>query len=188
MLDFNDAVPARPQRMVVGGIAGDGKTIVVVGGSARAALRRRLRESGIRLNEHAETLLRDIDIDLAAVDAETLTLVDRSVAELGLTDGGTLPEIFAAARRQGYALCPPETGPYLRLALTAQEQSPDQVMSTGRAPRGALTVASEPLNSDHEYPKGFYLRVVDGEAWLRGYRCDDEFVFSPEDRFVFRLP
>ncbi len=37
-----------------------------------------------------------------------------------------------------------------------------------------------------DYPKGFYLRVVDGRAWLRGYRCDDEYDFDPADRFVFR--
>ena len=36
---------------------------------------------------------------------------------------------------------------------------------------------SVPLRADHDYPKGFYLRVVDGVTWLRGYRCDDEYVW-----------
>jgi hypothetical protein len=27
---------------------------------------------------------------------------------------------------------------------------------------------------------------VDRQQWLRGYRCDDEYVFAPGDRFAFR--
>ena len=60
-------------------------------------------------------------------------------------------------------------------------------MSAGRAPEGSLTVASEILSDDDEYPKGFYLRVVDDAAWLRGYRCDDEHIWSSDDRFLFRM-
>ena len=48
--------------------------------------------------------------------------------------------------------------------------------------------ASDALSRDDEYPKGFYLRVVDGRAWLRGYRCDDGHSWSPDDRFIFQLP
>ena len=66
-----------------------------------------------------------------------------------------------------------DTGPYLRMALNEQVASRDSVMSSGRAPDGALTVAAEALSKDDEAPKGFYLRLVDGQAWLRGYRCDE---------------
>lgn len=85
-------------------------------------------------------------------------------------------------------LCPPATGPYLRLAVTSQSQAPDSVLSAGRAPSGALHVLSAPLSEDHEYPKGFYLRVVDGVSWLRGYRCDDEYRLPPEAAMVLRVP
>jgi hypothetical protein len=85
-------------------------------------------------------------------------------------------------------LCPVDTGPYLRMALNEQVTSCDSVMSSGRAPDGALTVAAEALSKDDEYPQGFYLRVVDGQAWLRGYRCDGEHTWSPDDRFIFQLP
>jgi hypothetical protein len=60
------------------------------------------------------------------------------------------------------------------LAMIGQSNAPD--LSAGRAPTGAIHVASEPLSRDVEYPKGFYLRIVDGQAWLRGYRCDDTYV------------
>jgi len=61
----------------------------------------------------------------------------------------------------------------------------DSVLSAGRAPSGSIKIASQPLSDDVEYPKGFSLRVVDGELWLRGYRCDDSYVFEPEQNFLF---
>jgi len=60
------------------------------------------------------------------------------------------------------------------------------VLSAGRSPAGALKVASAPLSDDVAFPKGFYLRVVDGTLWLRGFRCDDEYRFTPDDTFAFR--
>lgn len=111
------------------------------------------------------------------------------MGQLGLSGGGTLAQIEAAAHRAGLAVCPPATGPYLRLLLTSQEAAPDSILSAGRPPSGALTVLSEPFNGgDPELPRGFYLRVVDGVSWLRGYRCDDDYVYSVGDEFVLRRP
>ena len=59
-------------------------------------------------------------------------------------------------------------------------------MSAGRSPEGAVNIASPLLNDDVEFPRGFSLRVVDGRLWLRGYRCDDLYVFPPDVRFAFR--
>lgn len=154
-----------------------------VGGMARAELVRALQDAGVALNAYAETLLADPVFDRQ--QRQRLRLVERSVADLGLPDGGTLAQVFAAAQRSGLGLCPPVTGPYLRLATLHQGDAPDSVMSRGRAPTGSVAIASAPLRDDDAYPKGFYLRVVDGQAWLRGYRSDDEHVRSPEDRLAF---
>ena len=157
-----------------------------VGGTGRAELRAALQSHGVLLNAHAETLL---DHEVYAVrDPVELTIVERAVGELGLGDGGTLPEVYAAAQQQGLWLCPPDTGPYLRLAMRSQPNAPDSVLSAGRSPAGSIKVAAAPLSDDVEFPKGFYLRVVDGVPWLRGYRCDDEYRFSAGDRFAFALP
>jgi hypothetical protein len=156
-----------------------------VGGLSRSELRTALETGGVLLNAHAHTLLEHAVFDLR--DAEEITIVERSVGDLGLGAGATLPEVFAAARAQGLALCPPDAGPYLRLALTSQANAPDSVLSAGRSPTGALKVAAAPLSDDVEFPKGFYLRVVDHRPWLRGYRCDDKYRFSADDRFVFRV-
>ena len=148
---------------------------VVVGGASREELSELLSGRGIQLNEHARTLLEHPCFD--AREPERVEVLRRSLAELGVTEGGTLPEIFAAVRDRGFAPLPPDAGPYLRLAIVDQEQAPDSVLSAGRVPTGAVNVLSPPLSADHEYPKGFYLRVADGVTWLRGYRCDDEYVW-----------
>ena len=157
-----------------------------VGGLTRSQLMSTLRSRGILLNDHAETLLKDVVLDDLA--SHRVVVTERTVAELGLTSGATLPQIFEAAQSHGLLMCPADTGPYLRMALNEQMTSRDAAMSSGRAPDGALTVAAEPPNHDDEYPKGFYLRVVNGQAWLRGYRCDNEHTWSPNDRFIFQLP
>lgn len=158
-------------------------TRVSVGGLSRAELTAELTARGIRLNVHAETLIDEFEQRAP----DLIGVTERTVEELGFTDGASLSQIFDAALRAGLRLCPADTGPYLRLALIDQPDASDSVMSSGRAPSGSVTVASAPVSMDDEHPKGFYLRVVDGESWLRGYRCDDEHVWSPDDRFVFRV-
>ncbi|MGO4191452.1 hypothetical protein AB4Y67_07260 [Arthrobacter sp. YAF17] len=159
---------------------------VSVGGLSRRQLMTSLTSRGILVNGNAETLLEDVAFRDRS--PRPVVVTERTVAELGLPGGATLPQIFEVAQQQGLLLCPVDTGPYLRLGLNGQMESRDSVMSSGRAPDGGLTVAAEVLSHDDEYPKGFYLRVVDGQAWLRGYRCDDEHMWSPDDRFIFQLP
>lgn len=69
-----------------------------------------------------------------------------------------------------------------------QWNAPESVLPAGCAPTGAIHVAFDPLSEDVEYPKGFYLRGVDGQAWLRGYRCDDTYVWAPDHRLAFLSP
>lgn len=157
---------------------------LTVGGICRQELREQLTAAGVGLNAFAETLLEHPRVQQDAPVA--LTLTQRTVEELGLPAGGTLPQVIAAARQHGLELCPPATGPYLRLALTSQTPAPDSVLSAGRLPTGALHVLSVPLGADHDDPKGFYLRVVDGVSWLRGFRCDDDYVWAPESVIALR--
>ena len=91
---------------------------LLVGGASREELHARLAELGIQLNDGARTLLEDSCFDTRA--PETLEVVQRSLHQLGLASGGTLPQITAAAREQGLVPLPPDTGPYLRLAITDQ--------------------------------------------------------------------
>jgi hypothetical protein len=158
-----------------------------IGTLSRPHLLEALEREGIRTNRSAQTLLDHPVFDEPA--PRSVTLVERSLRELGLEDGAALPRIFDAAEDQGLRLCPTTTGPYLRLAWLSQPNAPDTIMSTGRAPTASLTVAAYPLRADEDdYPKGFYLRVIDGQPWLRGYRCDLSYPWNPDDRLVFAIP
>lgn len=160
--------------------------IVQIGGQSRTEIMRSLHDAGVQLNAYAQTLLAHPNFDAPA--ARTVRIVERTVEQLGFKHGGVQSDVFAAAKNQGLELCPLVTGPYLRLAMMDQANAPDSVLSAGREPTGAIHIASEPLSEDVEYPKGFYLRVVDGQAWLRGYCCDDTYVSAPTQRLAFLLP
>jgi hypothetical protein len=159
---------------------------VRVGGQSRAAIIDALQNADVHLNVHAETLLAHPVFDDST--EQTLHIVERTVEQLGFEQGAVQSQVFAVARDQGLELCPLVTGPYLRLAMMDQADAPDSVLSQGRGPSGAVHIASELVSEDPEYPKGFYLRVVEGQAWLRGYRCDDEYVWAPGQRLAFLSP
>lgn len=156
-----------------------------IGGDSREEVLRRLETGHVQLNELARTFLSLAPIDRTA--PRTVQVTVRTVAALGLAQGATLPQVLRAARAVGLGPCPAEVGPALRLLLREQPDAPDRVMSQGRAPSGSLTVASDPLGEDDALPRGLYLRTVEGVDWLRGYRCDDEHLWSPEDAFVLQV-
>lgn len=163
------------------------RRVVRVGGLTRPDLRSALATAGVRLNASAETLLDDpLFASTEAETVATVEIVQLTVGQLGLIIGATLPQILASAREHDLMLCPPFTGPYLRLATPDQPKAPDSEMSNGRPPTGAVHVASERLRAEYDYPRGFYLRVVEGTPWLRGFRCSDDAPWSPDDRFAFR--
>lgn len=157
-----------------------------LGTLTRPALVEALRTRGIGLNEHAEYLLAGEVFDAPVRRSVAVTVL--SVGDLGCPRGARLDQILTAVESRGWALCPPDTGPYLRLAMTDQASAPDSILSTGRAPTGAITVASRPPSEDDAVPKGFYLRTIDGRPWLRGYRCDATYLWSPDDRFAVQRP
>lgn len=163
------------------------KRRVSIGGLTHGALLAALGEAGVQLNASADILMSSAIFDVQ--ERTSFAVVGRTVAELGLPAGGSLSTIYAQAQAAGLLLCPAITGPYLRLVTIDQQSAPDSVLSNGNAPSGSVTVASAPpAISDDEFPKGFYLRVVDGVVWLRGYRASEQHVWSPQDCFAFREP
>lgn len=154
-----------------------------VGGMPRAVLLARLAAAGVELNAHAETVLAHALFDDPPV--VDVVIAERSVADLGLPAGGTSAQVFSAAAERGLAPAPAWTAPFLRLAFDGQPGSDDPRLSVGAAPDGSLTVASVRVEDDEQYPAGFYLRVVDGRPWLRGYRAGEDHVWNAADRFAF---
>ncbi|MGO1727180.1 hypothetical protein [Glutamicibacter ardleyensis] len=160
-----------------------GLQAVAIGGLSRSALKVKLRDRGIQLNDFANQLVLHPVFD--DVEAPTMKyFATRKLADLGLNDGASLSGVFSAAQRHHLSLCPVTAGPYLRLAYTNQPTSKHSVLNVGNAPEGSLTVASVALGDD-DFPKGFYLRTVDDQQWLRGYRCTEAHRFSANDHFIF---
>lgn len=152
---------------------------------SKSELLEELGKNKILLNESAQILFSHDKF----TTRETCSIVETlelSVAELGCTQGATSEQIIERAARFGMACCPLELGPHLRLEFLDQPEGYwGHPPSQHRAPPGSITVASVPLIQGDRFPKGFYLRRIKGELWLRGYYADAQHIWSPDDRLVF---
>ena len=142
-----------------------------------------LEENHILINHYAKEYFRHpLFYD---TEQEVLSVFITSLSEIGMKDGGTLNEIRGKISELGMKPCNPSAGFLLRLAWVDQPPSSNSVLSgTHKAPDMAVTVLSDILEPDDSFPKGLYLRNVDGRLWLRGYVCDDTFRFDPADMFA----
>lgn len=73
-----------------------------------------MKRLGVKISRYAQDLLNSPKLTITE-QREEIELVVRTVADLGLSDGATTEEVYAAAKKQGLELCPPEVGPLLRL-------------------------------------------------------------------------
>jgi len=161
---------------------------VQIGGQTKGELLERLTQIGVEINE-AGRMLFTSDKFTTSGARTCVTTVELSIRNLGFPRGAAISDIFASASRLGLHLCPLELGPHLRLQFLNQPEGfLGQPARSHRAPPGSITIASEPLSSDDEFPKGFYLRRIHGALWLRGYRSGPEHIWDPEDRLLFGQP
>lgn len=143
-----------------------------------------LNAHSISINRYAEVLFAHPAFSTASAAVRKAVIV--SLEEIGLVNGGTLCEIRDQAMKYGFRPCPVSTGLFLRLAWKDQPESRSSVLrGTHHAPDGAVTVLSDEPERDSSFPKGLYLRKVDGKLWLRGYICDASYVFAKDDLFAF---
>lgn len=159
--------------------------IVNVGGVGKPDLLSQLRNKGVQLNPLAIQLFSH-ECFQTSVEQRPLSVVLISVAELGLNQGGVFDEICSRALSRGYSLCPLELGPHFRLDFADQHEGfLGQPPSQNCAPPGSVTVASQPISEDEDVPRGFYLRVIEGVPWLRGYRSWPGHIWAPSDGLAF---
>lgn len=155
------------------------------GGLTKWQLIQKLQEHSISMNQYGEKLLSD-DKFTTSETKSCLKIVQLAVRDFGFPDGATLPQLIKQANELGLDLCPLEIGPYLRLEyLDHQEGNSGDSLQQNQAPSGSITIASEIVSDDDDFPKGFYLRRIDGVLWLRGYLADDLHVWNPDDQFIF---
>lgn len=112
--------------------------------------------------------------------------VELTLRNLGFTREATIIEIFDAAQNLGFRLCSLELAPHLRMQYMDQPEGYlDKPIRKHRAPYGSLTVASKLLTNDESFPKGFYLRCIEGQLWLRAYISELNHLWQLDDHFVF---
>jgi len=159
---------------------------VTVGGLTKSELIQDLLGNAISLNESAEKLFAS-DYFTTSRTRYAVTTVELTVRDIGFLQGATIAEIYARAEALGLGLCPLELGPHLRLQYLDQGEGYwGQPVRQHQAPSGSITIASEQLSADDDFPKGFYLRRIKGVLWLRGYRSGSHHIWESGDHFIFR--
>jgi hypothetical protein len=157
---------------------------IVVGGSSGTSLLHSLAAAGVLMNEHAHRLLAHSAFP-SSERTRTVEIALLSVGALGHAEGATMPVILRSAADRGLLPGALELAPHFRLQYADQPEAPIAPASRGSAPLGSVTVVSLPISDDPNMPRGFYLRCMNGERWLRGYCCDDEHVWDPGDMLAF---
>lgn len=158
---------------------------IQVGGLTKSQLIHELQQHSILMNEYAERLFAD-DHFMTSDLPYSLKTVELTVRDLGLFEGATMARIFQRASELGLELCPLELGPHLRLQYLEQPEGYlGKPFQRNQAPYGSITVASEILTDDEDFPKGFYLRRIKDVLWLRGYIAGHQHVWDPDDHFIF---
>jgi hypothetical protein len=158
--------------------------IVEVGGLTKSQLIQELKRCSVSMNEYGEILFAD-ERFMTSETKYSLKTVELTVMDLGFPDGATTAQLFKRASELGLELCPLELGPHLRLEYLDQPEGYSGNSTQHQAPSGSITIASEILTEDVDFPKGFYLRKMNGVLWLRGYIADQLHVWKPEDHFIF---
>lgn len=147
-------------------------------------IQKKLEEHGILTNRYAGEFFSHPTF--STEHTREMIIAVASLREIGLENGATLDEVFRQAEKTGFRPCPTNTGLFLRLAWKDQPQSQNSVLSgTHHSPDQAVTVLSGIVERDDAFPKGLYLRNVDGRLWLRGYVCDLSYRWSGNDLFAF---
>ncbi|SFM86180.1 hypothetical protein SAMN05428949_1082 [Chitinophaga sp. YR627] len=106
-----------------------------------------------------------------------IALIRTTLRALGLEDGVSYADIFAAAEKAGLALCPPELGPRLRLAYDQPYEE-------------TLVIAMTPIKDEDNLPSVFTVHHWDWGQGLGACCCgksDIEDDWHADSEWVFRL-
>ena len=87
--------------------------------------------------------------------------------------------MYQKAKEFGLKYCPPELGLYMRLQYIDFDQPIDPPTGNWQ------NIAMEKLSDDSDFPNGFYMRRREDGFWVRGYRASPEYLWDPNDRFIF---
>lgn len=150
----------------------DWKTVTIGGYQNAEQYKRTASQTGCHIGDWASDILESPNF-IVTQEKEQIVLAIVTVAELGLTKGGSYHNICTNASKFGMQLCPAEIGPALRLAYKEQ---PDGE---------AVAVAMKAVQTRSG---GLYIFTLgrNGEnLWLRGSFGHRNFFWYPDQKFVF---
>lgn len=104
---------------------------LTIGGKSSKKLQRELQQRDIRASLNAQYMLNSKDF-ITLKEPKEIELVRLRVSDLGFSSTATFDQICQTAQEQGYELCAPEVGVYLRLVY--QDQPMGERLSIGMKP------------------------------------------------------
>ena len=137
--------------------------------------RKALKDNGFKLSNWADDILRKPSFAAATEETE-VDLVKTTVAELGFKSGARRGQIYERAKELGFALCPPEVGPQLRLQYKDQRNGE------------WVLVGMEPVTDSDGRPDVFDVGRYGSGLWLYGGWSYPGGVWDPGSRWVFVRP
>lgn len=169
------------------GIYSKNKLTIEYGGISKDDLLKNLTASGVMLNEFAKIIFSSEHFKTSE-EKQSTSIIETSIKELKFPKGATIPEIKERIKNYGLAECPLEIAPYLRMKFINQKEIKEDLNHIKtQAPPGSITIFSEPIIEDDNFPKGFYLRKIDEKLWLRGYKCSMDYVWHPNDKLILKV-
>ena len=154
------------------------------GGMSKKALFKKLKDASVMFNEYAGTLFSS-NLFRTSPKIQNALVVELSVNALGFSKDANVTDILERAKDFGLSECPLEIGPYFRLQYLDQLEQFES--EKNKPPLGSVTVISKPLLESDDFPKGFYLRRIDGKLCLRGYAGPMNITWNPEDRIALMI-
>lgn len=150
------------------------KKSFLIGGKTVKQLEASLTGQGIQISRQAKHMLRSENFQPPKIP-KNITTIRLKVGDLGFIDNPTASELYERARTFGLELCPPETGPHMRLADSDQ-------------PSGEhYYIAMKQMIDWNDDPCVFTLERREDGLWLDGRWVYPDHRYNLDLEFVFRL-
>ena len=146
-----------------------------IGGKTKEQLQQELQSANIQTSSYADDLLNSPEFE-PLTEVEDSVLVRLTVSDLGFPQGTTTEDIYQRAQELGLELCPPETGPELRLKADTEQRFGEY-----------MNIAMKPITDSRGYPCVFDLHRWASVRWLRATRARPSRRAGTGYPFVFRL-
>lgn len=148
------------------------KTIILSTNKTSKEYESELLKTGNKLSGCAKSMLKKLQI---LAESEQVDLVQFSAEQLGFPRGATLEAIYNKAKELNLDLCPPQTGPELRLQYTNERYNE------------YLMIAMEPIIDSDGDPSLFIVLRDGSKPWLYNNLGELGEHWDGHSEFVFRV-